>query len=206
MDFERFNQGFGKFGPMEQCNDGEWVRFEHAALVLKGERRSFERRLQESNNTIRRLDIERDEAESKVNALEEAICNASKDLSDFRSGVEVQKKRCDALKKELEQRDDEIARLKQVVESFERGREVLRAALESKTNEIMTLEKHCLEVRNDRDLWVGKWGDSMERLESGGKKFEKMRLNAKLALFANLLWLAGFLTFAGFLTLGVAHG
>jgi len=27
---ERYNQGFGKFGPMEQCKDGEWVRYEDA--------------------------------------------------------------------------------------------------------------------------------------------------------------------------------
>ena len=27
---KRYNQGFGKFGPMEQCKDGEWVRYEDA--------------------------------------------------------------------------------------------------------------------------------------------------------------------------------
>jgi len=24
---KRYNQGFGKFGPMEQCKDGEWVKY-----------------------------------------------------------------------------------------------------------------------------------------------------------------------------------
>ena len=26
----RYNQGFGKVGPMEQCSDGEWVKYEDA--------------------------------------------------------------------------------------------------------------------------------------------------------------------------------
>ena len=25
---KRYNQGFGKFGPMEQCDDGKWVKYE----------------------------------------------------------------------------------------------------------------------------------------------------------------------------------
>ena len=25
---KRYDQGFGKFGPMEQCDKGEWVRYE----------------------------------------------------------------------------------------------------------------------------------------------------------------------------------
>ena len=25
---KRYNQGFGKFGPMEQCDDGTWVKYE----------------------------------------------------------------------------------------------------------------------------------------------------------------------------------
>lgn len=25
---KRYNQGFAKFGPMEQCDDGEWVKYE----------------------------------------------------------------------------------------------------------------------------------------------------------------------------------
>lgn len=32
---KRYNQGFGKFGPMEQCEDGEWVRFEDADAELE---------------------------------------------------------------------------------------------------------------------------------------------------------------------------
>jgi F0F1-type ATP synthase assembly protein I len=31
---KRYNQGFGKFGPMEQCNDGEWVRYEDSERVI----------------------------------------------------------------------------------------------------------------------------------------------------------------------------
>ena len=25
---KRYNQGFGKFGPMEQCDNGKWVKYE----------------------------------------------------------------------------------------------------------------------------------------------------------------------------------
>jgi hypothetical protein len=31
---KRYNQGFGKFGPMEQCNDGEWVKYDDAARAI----------------------------------------------------------------------------------------------------------------------------------------------------------------------------
>lgn len=27
-DVKRYNQGFGSFGPMEQCNGGKWVKYE----------------------------------------------------------------------------------------------------------------------------------------------------------------------------------
>lgn len=33
--FDKFNQGFGKFGPMEQCDDGEWMRVEDHEKVLE---------------------------------------------------------------------------------------------------------------------------------------------------------------------------
>ncbi|CAB4127280.1 hypothetical protein UFOVP84_108 [uncultured Caudovirales phage] len=32
---KRYNQGFGKFGPMEQSNDGKWVLYEDYGTLLK---------------------------------------------------------------------------------------------------------------------------------------------------------------------------
>lgn len=32
---KRYNQGFGKFGPMEQSNDGKWVPYEDYETLLK---------------------------------------------------------------------------------------------------------------------------------------------------------------------------
>ena len=32
---KRYTQGFKKFGPMEQCNDGEWVRFEDYEIIRR---------------------------------------------------------------------------------------------------------------------------------------------------------------------------
>ena len=32
---KRYNQGFAKFGPMEQCDTGEWVKAEEAEVILK---------------------------------------------------------------------------------------------------------------------------------------------------------------------------
>jgi len=32
---KRYNQGFGKFGPMEQCKDGEWIRYEYYEKLHK---------------------------------------------------------------------------------------------------------------------------------------------------------------------------
>lgn len=31
---KRYNQGFGKFGPMEQCNSGEWMKYKDAEDVV----------------------------------------------------------------------------------------------------------------------------------------------------------------------------
>lgn len=31
----RYNQGFGKFGPMEQCKDGLWIKYKDHVLKLK---------------------------------------------------------------------------------------------------------------------------------------------------------------------------
>ena len=31
---DRFNQGFGGFGPMEQCADGKWVKYEEAEKTI----------------------------------------------------------------------------------------------------------------------------------------------------------------------------
>lgn len=31
----RYNQGFGKVGPMEQCSDGEWVKYQDAEEVIE---------------------------------------------------------------------------------------------------------------------------------------------------------------------------
>lgn len=28
MNINRYRQGFYKFGPMEQCNDGDWVKYD----------------------------------------------------------------------------------------------------------------------------------------------------------------------------------
>ncbi len=30
MSIQRYNQGFGKFGPMEKCNSGEWCKYNDA--------------------------------------------------------------------------------------------------------------------------------------------------------------------------------
>ncbi len=30
----RYNQGFKKFGPMEQCSDGEWIKFKDHEQVI----------------------------------------------------------------------------------------------------------------------------------------------------------------------------
>ena len=32
---KRYNQGFLKFGPMEQCDDGEWIKYEGHEKVVK---------------------------------------------------------------------------------------------------------------------------------------------------------------------------
>lgn len=34
----RYNQGFLKFGPMEQCNDGEWIKYEDYVKLDKENR------------------------------------------------------------------------------------------------------------------------------------------------------------------------
>lgn len=34
-ELQRFNQGFLKFGPMEQCSDGEWVRYEDVQKLIE---------------------------------------------------------------------------------------------------------------------------------------------------------------------------
>ena len=41
-NMKRYNQGFGKFGPMEQSNDGKWVTYE--------DYESIERRLKQEVN------------------------------------------------------------------------------------------------------------------------------------------------------------
>mgnify|MGYP001809754482 CR=1 FL=1 len=46
----RYNQGFGGFGPMEQCNDGKWVKFDDA-----------QKDIQELKGEISQLEISRDE-------------------------------------------------------------------------------------------------------------------------------------------------
>lgn len=54
---KRYNQGFGKFGPMEQCEDGEWVRFEDADAELEiQEEVCYERFLNEYLAELRATD------------------------------------------------------------------------------------------------------------------------------------------------------
>jgi hypothetical protein len=45
---KRYNQGFGKFGPMEQCNDGEWVRYEDVKSIIK----KLQEEVRESHESI----------------------------------------------------------------------------------------------------------------------------------------------------------
>lgn len=33
---QRYNQGFLKFGPMEQCSEGEWVKYNDVAEIQAG--------------------------------------------------------------------------------------------------------------------------------------------------------------------------
>lgn len=54
---KRYNQGFGKFGPMEQCEDGEWVRFEDADAELEiQEEVCYERFINEYSAELRATD------------------------------------------------------------------------------------------------------------------------------------------------------
>ena len=56
-EMKRYNQGFGKFGPMEQCEDGEWVRFEDADAELEiQEEVCYERFLNEYLAELRATD------------------------------------------------------------------------------------------------------------------------------------------------------
>ena len=55
-----YNQGFGKFGPMEQCTDGEWVRwkdvepFLHAAELRVMTSMEYERNVQDHLEAYKR--------------------------------------------------------------------------------------------------------------------------------------------------------
>lgn len=55
-----YNQGFGKFGPMEQCTDGEWVRwkdvepFLHAAELRVMTSMEYEKNVQDHLEAYKR--------------------------------------------------------------------------------------------------------------------------------------------------------
>ena len=46
---KRYNQGFVKFGPMEQCDDGEWVKYEDV-VDLCAEQQYYNR--EDANNLL----------------------------------------------------------------------------------------------------------------------------------------------------------
>lgn len=41
-NLKRYNQGLWKFGPMEQCNDGEWVRYNQADELINTLHKNYE--------------------------------------------------------------------------------------------------------------------------------------------------------------------
>lgn len=52
---KRYNQGFLKFGPMEQCSSGEWVRYKDHENALNG----YMEKLTDSEDKAKKLEERR---------------------------------------------------------------------------------------------------------------------------------------------------
>lgn len=76
----RYNQGFWKFGPMEQCKDGIWGLYADFLRVLKMAVRT-------KNEEIERLTAELQIANIKIAKLEQRLQFADKTHSSFISKV-----------------------------------------------------------------------------------------------------------------------
>jgi len=72
----RYNQGFWKFGPMEQCNDGIWGKYADFLKVLR-------LAVSMKNSHITQLEAELDEANNKIRKLEQRLHFADKSHSSF---------------------------------------------------------------------------------------------------------------------------
>jgi len=62
----RYNQGFWKFGPMEQCNDGIWGKYADFLKVLRLV-------VSMKNSRITELEAELDRANNKIRKLEQRL-------------------------------------------------------------------------------------------------------------------------------------
>ena len=72
----RYNQGFFKFGPMEQCKDGIWGKYADFLKVLK-------LAVSLKNSRITELEKQLDEANTKIRKLEQRLQFADKSHSSF---------------------------------------------------------------------------------------------------------------------------
>lgn len=76
----RYNQGFWKFGPMEQCKDGIWAKYADFLRVLKYAVKS-------KNVEIERLSEELKMAQHKIAKLESRLAYVDKQHNSFISKV-----------------------------------------------------------------------------------------------------------------------
>lgn len=101
QDFERYNQGFGKFGPMEHCNQGEWTRFKHAAKVIKANRDHHDLVVADMQATIKRMSATIDRQNEELLKSEDQITDLTKEISIFKERGDTEVRRGELLTQEL---------------------------------------------------------------------------------------------------------
>lgn len=71
MSKQRYNQGFGKFGPMEKCNTGEWVKVNDVLPEIA----DLKTAIHEHTSEARKLICDRDFYKTQMSTLETNLEN-----------------------------------------------------------------------------------------------------------------------------------
>lgn len=69
MNIKRYNQGFGNFGPMEQCNDGKWVKADDVLPKLT----SLDKEFSELISDLNEATWDRDYYKNKLSTCNENL-------------------------------------------------------------------------------------------------------------------------------------